>query len=124
MSQPKMRCVLPMLNSYKTTRGSNLKIFHMTDDEDAILHTAWLLTTYEVQQYLRAGPWPFCTPAPPRALTPSAIHHSSLTNCHETFVHAISSHHLPQTRDFCIKFTSVFPLSYRQSKEYSIKHRQ
>lgn len=39
MSQPKTRCVLPMLNSYKTTRGSNLKIFNLTDDEDAILHT-------------------------------------------------------------------------------------
>lgn len=124
MSKPKTRYVLPMLNSYKTIRGSNLKIFNVTDDDDAILHSAWLPTMYKVQHYLRAGSRQFCRPAPPWALTPSAIHHSSLTNCHETFVRAISSHHLTQTHDFCIKFTSVFTLSYRQSKEYSIKHRQ
>lgn len=43
------------------------------------------------------------------SVTPSAIHHSSLTKCHETFVHVTASHHLTQTHDFCSKSTSVLP---------------
>lgn len=49
------------------------------------------------------------------SVTPSATHHASLTNGHETFVHVSSSDHLTQTHDFCNKPTSVLSLLARDN---------